>query len=89
MTMGGVIGGTVHSTSGCFLELKNLYSSSKFQLTLGKVDLKLSATDAKCLSNRSARPFLSAKQLAPSRRMPGHHQLFISTEAGELNALVP
>ena len=45
LTMGGVIGGTVHSTSRCFLELKNLCSSSEFQLTLCKVDLKLSPTD--------------------------------------------
>ena len=45
LTMGGVIGRTVHSTSRCFLELKDLCSSSEFQLTLCKVDFKLSPTD--------------------------------------------
>ena len=64
--MDGVTVGTGSSTSGCFLELTKLCRLSKFQLTLGKVDLKLPVMDAKCLLNRSAMPFLSSVMQSPS-----------------------
>lgn len=58
--------GTGNSTSGCFLELTKLCRLSKFQLALGKVDLKLPAVDAKCILNRSAMPFVSSVMQSPS-----------------------
>ena len=71
LTMDGVTVGTGNSTSGCFLELTKLCRLSKFQLALGKVDLKLkhfasTAVDAKCMLNRSAMPFVSSIMQSPS-----------------------
>ena len=64
--MDGVTVGTGNGTSGFFLELTKLCRLSKFQLTLGKVDLKIPVMDAKCLLNRSAMPFLSSVMQSPS-----------------------
>ena len=78
LTMDGVTVGTGSSTSGCFLELTKLCRFSKFQLTLGKVDLKLPVMDTKCLLNRSDMPFLSSVMQSPSLKQLKDFAFFFS-----------